>query len=892
MTNQQEHDTYIIPPNFIDTGTFFGGLFKARNVIEAGIVSAAIGLPIIFCLPYSLTARIVILCLTVLPLALAALIGIDGESLSAFLLDFLRFCHRRRIVGGTEEERDAAERRYHSIRHWLRKHLHKRPEANPADADIDNSEDIPPLSELESGEAVEDETEHWRDRLAGLLRKGQFDPSLDYMNPVSGYLPIQKIENGIVHTKDGRYLKIVEVEPINFLLRSAAEQRGIVYSFLSWLKISPVKLQFKVPTRRAESTEKPLAEKVREVTARALIEGRDADHIPAPEFFAPRSIDLTHGSYVCIDGLYYAWLLVPSDGYRAQVPAGWLSLLVNAGDGIDLDFFLERQPKERIIQKVGQQLRINRSRLKDASDTNTDFDDLDSAIQSGYFLKQGLANNEDFFSTSRRIAQTSNTQTAKSQPGKTPAYGLTAKRIPGKAGHRSTQPRRDRPCKPGFDIYDHMNKRRRFSMATKKKDESTQETGSVIQDVETPLTEQTAEGPPEVEDISADTAVSDVEDAEGCLSDPAATEADAEEDTDPESVLDIFVEEPPAVEDDAGTAQPESAAPTEEDAQESPQPVEPPAPAKPKRASRKKKAASEPVPVEAAPSPSDLLGPEAPLSDEETTAPPEAAPESSETEPEMTAPKNHTAAAPRLRSSRPARPSILTIENGDVVETQADREDVIWHEIHNAYRVRRVLTGQFCGVEQTENGKTLAIADYKGFRVVIPLREMLIEQGGPSTGKQFRDEMQRLNRLLGNMLGAEIDFVIRGIASAERKAVASRRDAMLRKRQTFYFGTDAEGMYRIHEGRIVQARVIAVAEKVIRVEAFGVECSIPARDLAWDWMGDAHERYAVGDKILIRIQFDYRTPGKHDDVSFVVTAIDEERGVATGIITRIIRQNL
>lgn len=270
MTNQQEHDTCIIPPNFIDTGTFFGGLFKARNVIEAGIVSAAIGLPIIFCLPYSLTARIVILCLTVLPLALAALIGIDGESLSAFLLDFLRFCHRRRIVGGTEEERDAAERRYHPIRHWLRKHLHKRPEANPADADIDNSEDIPPLSELESGEAVEDETEHWRDRLAGLLRKGQFDPSLDYMNPVSGYLPIQKIENGIVHTKDGRYLKIVEVEPINFLLRSAAEQRGIVYSFLSWLKISPVKLQFKVPTRRAESTEKPLAEKVREVTAPTL----------------------------------------------------------------------------------------------------------------------------------------------------------------------------------------------------------------------------------------------------------------------------------------------------------------------------------------------------------------------------------------------------------------------------------------------------------------------------------------------------------------------------------------------------------------------------------------------------------------------------------------------
>jgi hypothetical protein len=78
------------------------------------------------------------------------------------------------------------------------------------------------------------------------------------------------------------------------------------------------------------------------------------------------------------------------------VPAGWLSLLVNAGDGIDLDVFFSRQPKDRIIQKLGQQLRINRSKIKEASDTNTDFDDLDGAIRSGYFLKDGMAGNEDF----------------------------------------------------------------------------------------------------------------------------------------------------------------------------------------------------------------------------------------------------------------------------------------------------------------------------------------------------------------------------------------------------------------------------------------------------------------------------------------------------------------
>ena len=85
-----------------------------------------------------------------------------------------------------------------------------------------------------------------------------------------------------------------------------------------------------------------------------------------------------------MDGLCHAYLMIPADGYRPQVTAGWLNLLVNAGEGIDVDLFVERQPKERMIQKIGQQIRLNRSRIKETSDTNTDFDDLAGAIRSGY----------------------------------------------------------------------------------------------------------------------------------------------------------------------------------------------------------------------------------------------------------------------------------------------------------------------------------------------------------------------------------------------------------------------------------------------------------------------------------------------------------------------------
>ena len=214
----------------------------------------------------------------------------------------------------------------------------------------------------------------------------------------------------------------------------------------------------------------------------------------------------------------------------------------------------------------------------------------------------------------------------------------------------------------------------------------------------------------------------------------------------------------------------------------------------------------------------------------------------------------HSSASPSgTERIRRREASVLTLEARGEVETEESREDAIWHEIHNAYRTRRILTGQLGGIEQTDNGKTITIVDYKGFRIVIPLKEMMINIGRSPSGQEYKEFMLRQNKLLGNMLGAEIDFIVKGIDSKTRSVVASRKEAMIRKRQIFYLDTDAEGMYRIYDNRIVQARVIAVAEKAVRIEAFGVECSILARDLSWDWIGDAHERFSVGDQVLVRI---------------------------------------
>ena len=300
--------------------------------------------------------------------------------------------------------------------------------------------------------------------------------------------------------------------------------------------------------------------------------------------------------------------------------------------------------------------------------------------------------------------------------------------------------------------------------------------------------------------------------------------------------------------------------------------------------------------------------------------------------------------------------SILTIDIGGQIQTDEEIAEIAWHEINNAYRTKRILTGMIGGIEQMDKGKTVAVVDYQGFRIIIPMNEMLMGYQINLSRKEFEDQAVRYNKLLSNMLGAEIDFIIKGIDEETRSVVASRKEAMLKKRKTFYMDADASGAYKIYEGRIVQARVLAVAEKGIRVEIFGVDCSISARDLSWDWIGDAHDRFAVGDEILVKVKeiirdsvenievvadvksvteknnvpnisrcqvqgkyagrvtdihkgivfvrltngvnaiahscYDRRRPAKKDDVSFAVTGIDEERGVALGIITRIIKQNL
>lgn len=329
---------------------------------------------------------------------------------------------------------------------------------------------------------------------------------------VQDYLPIKDIRNGIIETTDGRYIKILEIEPINFTLRSDEEQFNIISSFASWLKISPMRFQFKSLTRKADSDKhvamvreeleaednlqcKELGEdyirlikdvgsrealtrrffliyqyeavgrnesddyakvygmlQTAEQTARAyflqcgnsIVQPKDQDeataeilymffnrrscadepfssrvnrvvvdtmaakkkiigldpvpHIKMAHFLAPRGIDFSHYNYVVMDGLYYSFLYIRANGYPGRVRAGWMSSLINAGEGIDVDVHLRRENRSKTIDRVAQRIRLNRTKLRSIQDTSTDYEELTNSIQAGYFIKNGIANyNEDLF---------------------------------------------------------------------------------------------------------------------------------------------------------------------------------------------------------------------------------------------------------------------------------------------------------------------------------------------------------------------------------------------------------------------------------------------------------------------------------------------------------------
>ena len=116
------------------------------------------------------------------------------------------------------------------------------------------------------------------------------------------------------------------------------------------------------------------------------------------DILSPTAVDTKSRDYIVVDGIFHAYLYITGYGYSTTVGNGWLSPLVEAGEGVSLNFIIKRQPKDKTLSKISQTTMINRSRMRDVGDTRSDYEELDSAINSGLYLKDVMnRQGEDFY---------------------------------------------------------------------------------------------------------------------------------------------------------------------------------------------------------------------------------------------------------------------------------------------------------------------------------------------------------------------------------------------------------------------------------------------------------------------------------------------------------------
>ncbi len=365
---------------------------------------------------------------------------------------------------------------------------------------------------------------------------GVTDRSGAYAGSIQAWLPIRDIVQGVVLTRDKRFIKILELLPVNFYTMSELEKGSAIADFAAYLKIAPSNLQINVLTQKFDlnsylkmlgtALKREQNERCREmikesmshvpqlvereaITHRfflsfsyepgmkaadgtpgaiaallnekaevarryldrcgvAVLEPEYADnfilellyqlvnkrtsqhirlpegafdmlgivhgvfdetqlqkmdtpsapernkrfgkkHLPGltmleagsttiPDLIAPASIDSHSPDYLLLDGVYHAYLYIAGYGYATVAGKGWLTPLIEAGEGVSLSFQLRKQPREKTVSAISHTTMVNRSRMRDVGDTRQDFEELGDAISAGMYLKEGMnREGEDFY---------------------------------------------------------------------------------------------------------------------------------------------------------------------------------------------------------------------------------------------------------------------------------------------------------------------------------------------------------------------------------------------------------------------------------------------------------------------------------------------------------------
>lgn len=200
----------------------------------------------------------------------------------------------------------------------------------------------------------------------------------------------------------------------------------------------------------------------------------------------------------------------------------------------------------------------------------------------------------------------------------------------------------------------------------------------------------------------------------------------------------------------------------------------------------------------------------------------------------------------RRRASASRRPAVLD-SYGNVIQ---DRSDSGQHDLSiltAARNGRKILTATVDAIE-TDGEALPRVVFYVGtVKVLIPFNQMGFDLD-PETITQREARL-----LIDSMLGAKIDYMVRGVDTQNRVAGASRRDAMILRQRTILNARGTGSEFRVNEGTRCMARVLHVSRNLVRVEVFGFETYVRIDNISNLWVNDVREVVRVGEEKPVEI---------------------------------------
>lgn len=195
--------------------------------------------------------------------------------------------------------------------------------------------------------------------------------------------------------------------------------------------------------------------------------------------------------------------------------------------------------------------------------------------------------------------------------------------------------------------------------------------------------------------------------------------------------------------------------------------------------------------------------------------------------------------------------NVVAIDAVRQVETEADKTQNDLLDLMESMKTGKILSGTIQGVERASEHSTdsVAVIYHGAFKVIIPALEAI----NPPDDYREMDPDEVHHYLLTKRLGAEVDYVIKGIDAKSGVAVASRLEAMKLKRKQYYFASDRDGNHLLYEGVCAEARVVSVIRAGIFADIFGAEVYIPLRELSYQRVMDASGYFQPGQRILVKI---------------------------------------